>query len=240
MRNIICFLTVKPSELFYNFCKKLKMDNYDVYICIDDNNYDIPNYDGEIKIIKINNKICEEAGFRDTVTYTKNKACSRDKALYYFCKSNIEYEYIWFIEEDVFIPDISTLLNIDNKYKTGDLLSAENKIAFNKEDSKNWNYWERVNRECKLELPYCISMICAIRCSKKLLSYINDYASKYNILFFCEILFNTIAFHNNLIIITPSELSTIHFRKNWRKDEIKKSNLYHPVKDIKKHYEFRE
>jgi len=118
--NIICFLTVHPSTLFYNFCKRLKNEKYDVYICIDDNNYNIPNCDdGNINILKLENKLCEDAGFKNTVTYCKNRACSRDKALYYFCKNDIDFQYIWFIEEDVFIPRISTLINIDNKYDTG-------------------------------------------------------------------------------------------------------------------------
>ena len=45
MNNIICFLTVNPSELFYNFVKILQdhNKNYDIYICIDNNNYTIPN-----------------------------------------------------------------------------------------------------------------------------------------------------------------------------------------------------
>ena len=34
MHNIICFLTVSPSALFYDFCKKLKNNNTDIYICI--------------------------------------------------------------------------------------------------------------------------------------------------------------------------------------------------------------
>ena len=95
--NIICFLTVRPNILFYNFCNKLKKENYDIYICIDDNSYDITFPNNDIKIIKINNEECCNAGFKNTVLYFQNTACSRDKALYYFCTNNIDYKYIWFI-----------------------------------------------------------------------------------------------------------------------------------------------
>ena len=63
IKKILCFLTLRPCELFYDFCKKLQNENYDVYIFIDDNNYNIPNCDNVIKVIKINNEISEGSGF---------------------------------------------------------------------------------------------------------------------------------------------------------------------------------
>ena len=236
---ILAFLTVRPSELFYKFVKQLKNDQYDVYIFIDDNNYDIPNYDNEINIIKIDNTNCEEDGFKNTVAYCKNKACSRDKALYYFCKNDIEYEYIWFIEEDVFIPDLNTISNIDNKYKNADLLSRCNNIWYNKQDSNNWYWWQKCITECKFEIPFCFSLISAIRVSKQLLICINNCAKAYNTLFMDEILFNTLAYQNNLTVINPIELSTI-YSIEWEWENIDKKNLYHAVKSVEKQYNYRK
>ena len=108
-KNIICFLTVKPTEQFYTFCKTLNKDNYDVYICIDDNNHIIKNYDNKIPIIKYKNEVCEKAGFRNSVLWL-NRACSRDKALYYFCKNKISYDNIWLLEEDVFFYNLNNSL----------------------------------------------------------------------------------------------------------------------------------
>ena len=86
MSNIIkCFLTVAPNKLFYDFCKKLpNRDN--IYICIDTDNYNIPDYDGKIKIIKINKQICAKNGFKNTHSRIEG-ATSREKALYYFYKN---------------------------------------------------------------------------------------------------------------------------------------------------------
>ena len=64
--------------------------------------------------------------------YFNNKALSRDKALYYFCRYGIKYKYLWMIEEDVFIPNNKTIENIDNKHKNGDLLVASNDIIYKK------------------------------------------------------------------------------------------------------------
>jgi hypothetical protein len=235
--NIICFLTVRPCSLFYDFCKKLKNNVTDVYICIDDNKYEIPNYDGYLNIIKLDNKICEESGYKSTVYKFNNKACSRDKALYYFCKNNINYDYLWFIEEDVFIPDVNTIEYINNKYKDGDLLSAANGVIYEKRTDWHWNH---INRQIQIQPPYSFSMICAIRVSKKLMNCIEEYANKYKNLFMDEALFNTLAVQSHLNIITPIELSSIVFKRNWKKDEIQNTYLYHPIKDIKLQYKYRE
>ena len=241
-KNIICFLTVTPCILFYEFCKKLQNERYDIYICIDDNNYNIPFSDNQIKIIKIDNKLCEKNGFKGSVFWCDgDKCCSRDKALYYFCKNNIDYKYIWFLEEDVYIPSIDTIENIDKKYSDSDcdLLVKSNDIFYEKQ-SDYW-FWNYVNKYIQIKPPYASSMICAIRCSKKLLNCINDYAKKYNRLFLDETLFNTIAFKNDLVVKTIEELETIESRNSWKwkKEEFKQQNLYHPIKSVFLHYYFR-
>ena len=238
MNNIIkCFLTVTPNEKFYDFIKQLP-DIQNIYICIDNNDYNIPNYDGKVKIIKINNKNCEREGFQNTHSRIRG-ATSREKALFYFYKNNINYDHIWFIEEDVFIPTIETIKNIDIKYPDNDLLVSDHNIIHEKRT--DW-WWILVNYQLnyKISLPYASSMICAIRCSKKLLEYIFYFAFKYKTLFFCETMFNTIALHANLNVKKIEELKTIVWRKEWKKNEIDINNLYHPVKSIKTQYEFRK
>jgi len=186
-KNIICFLTVTPSPLFYHFAKKLENENTDVYICIDKNNYNIPNDDNKIKIIKMNKNICKAAGFKNTVLWCQKRACSRDKALYYFCTNNIPFKHLWFIEEDVFIPTIHTIENINKKYPTGDLLCKSNEIVH--ERRTDWN-WPIVNKKIRnMAPPYSTSLVCAIRVSKKMLNVINFYVKKYKTLFLDEAFF---------------------------------------------------
>lgn len=238
MNNIICLLSVRPSIKCYNFFKEIKQNTkYNLYIFIDDNNYNLPINDNIIKIIKINNEECEKNGYKSCILWLDNKACSRDKALYYFNKENISYDYIWFVEEDVFIPDIKTIENIDLKYSDEDLLVKSNNILYSKENI--WNC-EHVNKQIKINYPFGCSLICAIRCSKKMLECINNYAKTYNNLFLDESLFNTLAIHNNLKINCISELDTIHWRKKWYVNDINKNNLYHPIKDINIQYKLRE
>ena len=62
--NIICLLAVKPCLKTYNFFKSLQLNTpYEVYIVIDNNDYMIPDYDGVVKIIKIDNEECAKKGF---------------------------------------------------------------------------------------------------------------------------------------------------------------------------------
>jgi hypothetical protein len=238
MNNIICVLSVRPCIKVYDFFREMKQQtNYEIFIVIDDNNYDIPNYDGFIKIIKIDNKLCEEQGYKSTVLGFNNRACSRDKALYYFNNIYENYDSIFFLEEDVFVPDIFTIKNINDKYITGDLLVSFNNIIT--ERTYSWN-WPHVYDQIQIDLPYAYSMICAIRCSKKMMNSIKEYAIKYNNLFMDEALFNTLAIHNNLEIKTIDELNGIHFQKDWQLNEISKNTLYHPIKNIDQQYDYRE
>jgi hypothetical protein len=241
--NIICFLTVKPCILTLKFCEQLQNEsNYNVRVFVDDNDYRIPDiFNGNIEIIKINNKTCEDKGYKSTVMWLDNKACSRDKALYYLNINDIEYDNVWLIEEDVFIPNIETISNIDIKYPNGDLLSRHHSIVNTYQDTRK--YIIPYLKKKKIKAPYAQSMISAIRCSKKLVKIIGKHAEINNDLFLDEALFNTLALQNNLDVLTIKELNSIKYKKKWTIKDIKQigiNNLYHRIKDIQKHYSYRK
>lgn len=236
-KTAVCFLTVNPSKLFYNFCVDIQNDNpeYDVYITIDNNKYEIPDYDGKVKIIKINDDEINKTSFKCTVYHCQNRACSRDKALYYFCKININYDYIWFIEEDVFIPTTKTLKYLDEKYPNCDLVT-EGHVVKTKIIVNEW-HWRFVLSQAQLKEPVAHSMICAIRVSKKLMLAIENYADTHTQLYMDEVIFNTLCIQNNLNIKIPQEFK-IRFDK-IDTSFIDPHCLYHPVKSIEKHYALR-
>jgi hypothetical protein len=245
--NIICFLTTRPTRDFHDFCVELqKIYEGEVYICIDDNSYNIPYcnpyYDNVVAIIKIDNKECQEAGFKHLVDHIKiinNEVCARDKALYYFCKKyNKNIKRLWLIEEDVFIPLTSTISIIDQKYPNGDLLCKE-KIFFDGIDEWYWSYY-LVQQTKKLQInpPYCRGMVCAVRISKKFLKCIEDFADKHKQFYHDEVFFNTLALKNNLDVVLAKELDTIEWRKEWNYEDIQTSHLYHPIKDMNAQTEF--
>lgn len=238
-KKIICILCLNANKETFAFAEKLN-NIYDVYICIDNNDSMLPKYDEtKIKIIRFYNNEPDDNYFKGSVEYAKNRACSRDKALYYFCKIDTNYEYIWFLEEDVFIPHKDTITNIDNIYKTEDLLSRENIIKISRNDlSSYWQHWDKNNN--KIDFPWAHSMICAIRVSKKLMECILEFVNNKKYLLFDELLFNTIALQNNLHVVTPIEFSNIVFSfHDIIPDNINENYLYHPIKNLKKHKELR-
>jgi hypothetical protein len=234
MKNIICFLTVTPTKEFYDFSKTFKNDDYDVYIVIDNNRYIIPNYDGVIPVIQIDNKYCESYGYKNTLYYFKDRACARDKALYYFVMSKKPFKNLWLIEDDVFIPNTSIIPNIDSKYPNRDLLCKANKITKSMANTNEW-HWPKIKPHLFIPLPWSCSLICAIRISPKLLGCIANYAKTHGTLFLDEALFTTLAIHNRLSIGTIDELSKLEFNKIWPLDEISEQYIYHPIKNFKDH-----
>lgn len=238
MQRAICFLTVRPSECLYRFAVQLNQSSdYDVYICIDDESY-MGCENLQVPLIRVSRALCEEHGMKGTLLWRKDDACARDKALFYFLRvCEVRYPSIWFIEEDVFIPTLDAIRNIDDKYPSADLLSASHDVCTSRRS--DW-HWRHVFEQTTLDPPYASSMICAIRVSDRLLDCIDKYARAYNQLFLDEALFNTLALQAQLHVVTPPELSTIVWRRNWTFSDIKQSNLYHPIKDMRLHDQFRE
>lgn len=243
MSLIISLLCTTPDIKTLNFFLDIeKESNYLVYIFIDKNTYKIPpefeHTSSNLKIVKLCNWEVESAGYKSTHSEFNNIATSRDKALYYFCNNNINYDYIWFLEEDVFIPHIKTIETIDLKYPNSDLLVPEN-IIYETIPIRKW-HWKLIKSQVDFKPPYGRSMICAIRVSRMLMTSIKKHVYKYHNLFFCEVLFNTLAIRNHLDINVIPELKYIVWRKNWKQKKININNLYHPIKDIEKQYRFRE
>jgi hypothetical protein len=243
-KKAICILSVNANNETFSFAETLKNDSYDIYICIDNNNSILPDFDtSKITIIRFYDNECENNYFTGSVVYTHDRACSRDKALYYFCSINNNYDYIWFLEEDVFIPTKNTIQRIDNIYinTNADILSAFNdiKLSYDDPNCAYWQHWWR--NENKIKYPWAHSMISAIRVSKKMLECISNFVKINKYLLFDELLFNTIAIQNNLIIETPSELSNIVFSFNDIIPTTINSNfLYHPIKNLLKQNELRQ
>jgi hypothetical protein len=235
--NVICLITFRPNIIWCDYLNLFT--KYKIFIIVDDNNFNlfdfINNYNNII-FIKVENEKCNINGYIDT-NFTLNKLISGwDKALYYFGFENNNYEFIWFMEDDVFFYNENTIIQIDNQYINDDLLS--NGYGENINGNKNFWHWNIIN--IKYPPPYYNSMVCIVRFSKKMLNCINDYASKNKTLFFLEALFPTISIKNNLKFNNPIEFSNICYRRQIKKENININYLYHPVKDLDNHIFFRK
>jgi len=257
----IVFFCFRPPKEIFDFCLKLKNDEYDIFVSINDNNYIIPEYDiNAITIIKLDENEVKNAGYFNSNNNIREQVTSRDKAFYYFNKINhTDYKHIWFIEEDVFIPTTKTISNIDNKYPDCDYMSNTYFIVDN--DINNLDNFNNINKECPFVkysensfyeswafndynlikyygFPWLKGMTCAIRVSKNFLKHIDIFAIKHKTLIIDEVLYLTLSVHNNLSIINPIELSTIVFRCDFNSMDKITNYLYWNLNDIKENYLF--
>jgi hypothetical protein len=237
MNNCVCLICYKPNNIWIDFLSKFK--KYDVYIIIDDNRQNYKKQYSKfnnINIIQINNKESKKYGFVNMNFIMQKNVTSWEKAVYYFSTINTKYNKVWFFEDDVFFYNEETLSQIDSKYDDSDLLS--NSYGENIDGDKNTWHWNRI--DIKFKPPYYCAMVCCVRISSNLLSKLKNYANEYNTLFFLEALFPTICKINNMKYDTPIEFKNIVYRTDYKNEDIDKDNLFHPVKDITKHTQYRD
>lgn len=252
--NIICLITRIPNKTWCDFLNGFT--KYKIYIILDDNDFDLTEFENtynHIKFIKVENEKCKINGYTDMNEFIMNKSITGwEKALYYFTIENTDYDFIWFIEDDVFFYNEDTIVEIDKQYPDEDLLTneVENEYIDGKQEyiesvldeklnrkQHPW-HWDRIN--ILIPPPYYACMACAIRCTPNMLKHVNDYAKEYKQLFFLEALFSTIAIRNNLKYKTPTEFNTIKYQASYIKEHIDNIHIYHPVKHMIDHDEFRE
>lgn len=232
----IVFLTVNPPSDVFRFAESLATPRYTIFVCVDDNSYTLPEYDTtKLQVLRYEKGIAERHGYKNTVARIKC-ASSRCKALYYFSKVNTSFNNVWIVEEDVFIPTVHTIPNIDTKYPNADLLSAIHWINPTG-DTSRWQ-WKRVVGY--IEPPWAGSMVCGVRVSRRLLQCIAKYAQEKKTLFFDEAVFNTLALQNGLTVETPVEMKGITATHVWTLPELNNDGLYHPIKDLQEQKRFRE
>ena len=235
--NVICLITFMPNKIWCDFLNLFK--KYKIIIIVDNNNFDLYEFRNNYKNInfrQIEDIKCKLNGYINTNFMLGKLISGWDKALYYFGVDDNNYDFVWFIEDDVFFNNEDTLLRIDSQYINNDLLS--NNYGENTNGEKKTWHWHRIN--IQYPPPYYNGMMCVVRFSNSMMKCINNYAKEYNTLFFLEALFPTIAIKNKLKYDNPNELRQIHYRYDFKEENIDKNNLYHPVKDLTKHIYFRK
>jgi hypothetical protein len=235
-KKAIVFLTVDPDVRLFDFAKKLASDMYHVYISINSATYSPPVISNPfIFILQINDDEAEQKGYRDCCLWVPNKASARCKALYYFGEKNtISYDSIWILEDDVYIPSVNTLSNLDLIYSSEiDLLCTVYNIA--NTEQHDW-HWKR-NKDL-ISLPWAGGGIMGIRISPNMINSIRHFLKTHDRLLMDELMFHTLALHDNLKIIIAPELKHLVFRHDWKKEDISENLLFHPIKSYQEQLDF--
>ena len=233
----ICFISREYNKILFDFAETCA-DLYDVYIIVDDNS-PINISSNKIKIIQIDEKECIKYNYIKSTYRFEQDVSGWDKAFYYFC-NKVNYDYVWFIEDDVFIANVNVLNNIDIKYPNSDMLCQNNKKINKDFPKKNFNLPKLIKK--KLNFKLYQTMCCAIRISKLVLKLISSTVNIHHQLFFHELFILSLVIHNKLSYNVIPELKNIVYRKNWDIYTLKvnPNKLYHPIKDMNLQKEIRE
>ena len=233
-KNYLCLLCVNLSPELLTFAKEL-LPYHKIFIMVDNNDTKLPNKIDNINILQIDDQKCINLGYKNASATLKKNPVTWDKVFYYFSNIDTNFNHIWFVEEDVFVPKFDYFSNIDKKYPNVDLI-CKNHIA-HKNDNQNW-HWSRAKGN--IPKPWFRSILCCHRQSRRNLQKVKEYVDKNGKLLFLEFFINTLANHNNHSVKTLPQFRTITWRNKIDENNLNINNLYHPVKDLKKHLQYRE
>lgn len=241
-KNAVCFIIRNLNDITLEFAEECAMYS-DVYIIVDDNKQKIKLKKGKVKILQINNDLCKKNNYIKSTWRFNEDVTGWDKAFYYFCENN-NYDNVWFIEDDVFVPTADTFVKIDQKYGKVDFLCNLFNYVYPKSTNPN-NAWKEKLFDGHKYMNHTNlhwTWVCAMRCSKKLLSDIKKIKKDRGELFFHEILIATIVKNNNLTYKKIPELQNIIYRKIYKSEDIVKNDtlLYHPIKDYNEQNRLRQ
>jgi hypothetical protein len=243
-RSAVCFLTRRPSLETIRFAQELaqKVTSIDVFILVDDNtNITHPISSSPVQFLHFNETVCTKHGFREGGSVGTGKFCMAwDKALYYFSRQSTHHSFVWFIEEDVFIPSIQAFLSLHELYSpSNDLVSRMVEYNFHR-DMNEWMWWPLVVG--KFAIPWAHGMVCAVGCSRRLLSAVDEFVQWRGQLVFVEALFYTLAIQDNKMkVVAPHELYTVvlGIEHSFEQIQARPNNWWHPMKSFEKQAEFR-
>ena len=233
-KNYLCLLCVKLSPELLTFAKQLSK-HHKIFIMVDNNDTQLPKKIDNINILQMDDQECINLGYKNASATLKKNPVTWDKVFYYFSNVDTNFNHIWFVEEDVFVPTFNYFAKLDQKYPNIDLICKDN-IA-HKTDKEIW-HWGRAKGN--IPKPWFRSILCCHRQSRRNLQKVKEYVQENGKLLFLEFLINTLANHNNHSVKTLPEFKTITWRKKIDENNLNINNLYHPVKDLKKHLEYRK
>lgn len=249
----LCFLCVAPPKEYLKTLVPFT-ETQTVYVLCDNNEYvppESPDFKtvkiterdaatshpvipGVLYIVQIQDDICGKAGYINSASTIPKKPSAWDKAIYYFCVKNMA-PHVWFVEEDVFIPRANIFDEMNGRYPNTDLVGKQH---VSETEDPGFFWW--FDAEGKMERPYYRCLVCAVRISRNIFREIATMAAEKKTICFVETLFSTIVEHKKFTKEMAPELQSVIFRHNWTKDTVHKNGLFHPVKDVKDHIEFKQ
>ncbi|CAF0816461.1 unnamed protein product [Adineta steineri] len=244
LNSALCYLSYRPAPELLEFAQELAQDalhyGVEIFIMVDDNNFNISavNVSPNVRLLQIPREESSRHNYQKAIS-SGGIACtwlyitSWDKALFYFCALNRNYSFVWFLEEDVFIPNVQAFRSLHELYaNTSDLIVPRHELNLDGSDG----LWRWVMASGKFIPPWACSMANAVGFSRRMLIAMDHFVQWLGEVPFHEFFFNTLAVQLNFTIVTPTELSTIEYAKVFYYEDVRKqpNNMWHPIKDFPK------
>lgn len=236
MKKAVAFLTRHPQLETLAFAEQIAFESdFDVLIFSDElfKEKESVIISDNFKIYSYPDEICNETGYinsniSNNITHIKKTPIAWDKMLYHICEKE-DYDFVWIFEDDVFIPSVKTIENLQVKYSAFDLITPNN--FQKKDDLLDW-HWKHIFD--KTEPPFYFSMVCACGFSRNMINIIRQYVKNNRQLFFIEAMFNTLAMNNGLKVTDAFEFKSVVWLGEWNLDEflLLPNNVFHPKKNI--------
>lgn len=230
---VIALLCVCPTDRVIEFAKNYAV-THPTYIICDDPSCETPSLPN-ITFVKITDDECKRTGYNNANPAIVKRPSAWDKVILYFCENNTQPEYVWFVEEDVFVPRADIFKELDQRYPTTDLVTKQH---VKDTDDPSFEFW--YDGDGKMERPFYRSLVCATRVSRRLFDKVKELHDTKNTLCFIEIIFSTLAVKHNFTIEQAPELQSIIFRHTWTEETVTPNGLFHPIKDTTLHDTYRE
>ena len=253
----VCILMATPDTTLFHWLEHLKGQNISIFIMSDEER-GITEFEHKNGFMILRIKATDSVrngyqmlsniqnrppkGIYAVYNMIKNSSPPRlanswDKALYFFNRlSPKQYKFIWFIENDVYIPSRISFLKVhqEAQARDADLVIARNDVEVSPFTQREW-LWTKIARTFKMPPPWYGSVACATGLSQRMMAKIDHYAQKHMHLEYLEVFFNTLAMHSNFSVWNPPELHSIFVRKAWTCTDVKSQpmNWYHPIKNVR-------
>jgi hypothetical protein len=241
-RYAVCGLTRANAIVTVNWkwMTELVAYNISAYI-MHDNDYNQVSENKNITSISISHQLTMHAGYNrggnryyhdriiengELILGNNTIPNSWDKAIFYFSAIDQHYDFVWLIEDDVYISSVSTFMAVhEQSLNCSTDLTVREAIKHPIDLRKRYM--------AHTVQPWYRSLVVAVGVSKRLLFLIRTFVEKYDVLEYVEFMFTTIAKQNNLTIFHPIQFQSLlspgskHPCYDFITDN---DSWYHPIK----------
>ena len=111
----VCVITTSVELAQWKWLDELAHEQISVYIMVDADHTELRHLSNDIRVVSISHNISKSLGYHGA--WNKNETSTRrangwDKALLYFTEIVTFYDFVWFIEDDVYIHSVSSFLRV--------------------------------------------------------------------------------------------------------------------------------